>query len=85
MLLGNFRNNLELLFGFELCSSGTYDIESACISVRIDELVVKLHVIIVYKSRRAAFESEKNIVPVCSLKGIIKAAYNVVSAGCLSA
>ena len=85
MLPGNFRDDLELFLCFKFCSAGTDDIESACISVCINELVIKLYIIIVDQSGRAALEAEKNIVLVGSLKCIIKATYNVVSAGCLSA
>ena len=85
MLLGNFRNDLELLLGFKLCSSGTDDIESACISVCIDELVIKFNIVIIYKSRRAALKAKKNVTLVGCLKCIVKSAYNIVSAGSLSA
>ena len=46
VLLGNFGNNLELLFSLKFGSAGTDDIETACISVSIDESIIKLYIVI---------------------------------------
>ena len=85
VLLSVLGNDVELLFSFELCSAGTDYIETTCISVRIDELVVELYIVILKKSVRTALEAEKNVLAVCSLKSVIKTGNNIVSARSLSA
>ena len=85
VLLSIVCNSLELLNCLELCSAGTDDIESACVPVCVDELVVELYIIILKKSVRTALESEKNVLGICSLKCVIKTGDDIVSARSLSA
>ncbi len=49
VLLSEAGNSLELLNCLELCSAGTDDIESACVPVCVDELIVELYIIILKK------------------------------------
>ena len=85
MLFGNFRNDLELILCLELCTSGTDDIETAGIPVCIDVSIIEFDKVIIDESARAALETEKHVILVGSLDGIIQTADNVMSAGCLSA
>ena len=85
VLLGNFYNDLKLCCCLEFGSAGADDIESAGVSVLIDEIVSHLDIVILDQSARAALEAEKNVVLVGRFECVIQTADNVVSAGCLSA
>ena len=85
VLLAVLRYDLELRNGLKFGSAGADDIETAGISVLIDELVCHLDIIIVDQTARAALEAEKNIILVGCFQCIVKAADDIVSARCLSA
>ena len=80
-----FSNSVELLFCLELCSAGTDDVETACVSVCVDELVVELYIVVLKKSVRSLLEAEELILRICSLKSVIKTGDDVVSARSLTA
>ena len=85
VLLSICCNCLELLYCLELGSAGTDDVETACVPVCIDELVVELNIIVLEKSVRSLLEAEELVLRVCSLKSVIKTGNNIVSARSLSA
>ncbi len=85
MLLGNFYYDLKLSRCLEFGSAGADDIESAGVSVLVDEVVSHLDIVVVDQSARAALEAEKNVIFISRFQRIIKTADNIVSAGSLSA
>ena len=84
VLLSILSNDVELFLSLEFCSAGADDVETTCVSIRIDELVIELNIVVLKKSVRTALESKKNILLVCCFKSIIKTGNNVVSARSLS-
>ena len=85
MLLANLGNDSELLLSLQLGTAGTDDIESAGISVCVNELIVELYIIIVDQSAGAALETVQYVLLVGSLQCVVETADNVVSARSLSA
>ncbi len=63
--------SLELLFCFNLRTTGTDDIESAGVAVCIDEGIIELYIFIINQSARASLETNQHIVTAGCLEGII--------------
>ena len=85
MLLRRSCRRFELFFCLDLRSAGADDVKAAGITVRVNELVRKFHIVVIHKTARAALEAEKNIVLVCRLQRVIQAADDIVAAGRLPA
>ncbi len=85
VLLRRSCRRFELFFCLDLRSAGADDVKAAGITVRVNELVRKFHIVVIHKTARAALEAEKNIVLVCRLQRVIQAADDIVAAGRLPA
>ena len=85
VLFADLCGNSELFLCLKFGPSGTDDIKTACISVLINIGIVKNDVIIIQKSARTALEAIKDVLLIRCFQSVIQTAYDVMSAGSLSA
>ena len=67
MLLADFCSYCKLVFAFKLCSAGTDNIESACVSVCIDVFIIEDQIVVIKKSAWTILETIQNVFLICSL------------------
>ena len=64
MLLADFSSDCELFLSLQFGSAGTDDIETACVSVCIDILVIKNKIIVFDQTARTVLEAVQYVLRV---------------------
>lgn len=67
VLFRYFCSNRELFFCFKFCTAGTDDIESACVAVSVDIVVIEYNEVIFDQTAWTVFETDQNVVRVTRL------------------